>query len=174
MSLDLQNPKPFYLQIIDEKKKKISSGDLKLGEKLGSQQELSREYDVSLITIKKAIAELINQGVLFTRVGKGTYVANRPSTIDLSRHKTIGLVLSDLKNPFFSLIINSIEAKASEFGYNILLSNSSDHPEKEDTVIRHFLSIGVDGLIIASLTHLYRASPTIRELKNDDFPLFLK
>ncbi|MBD3289199.1 substrate-binding domain-containing protein [candidate division KSB1 bacterium] len=173
MSLDLKNPKPFYLQIIDDIKMKISSGQLKIGEKIGSQQELSRAYDVSLITIKKAIAELINQNVLFSRVGKGTYVANRPSTIDLSRHKTIGVVLSDLKNPFFSLIINSIEAKASEFGYNILLSNSADHADKEDTVIRHFLSIGVDGLIIASLSHMYRASSTIRELKNDDFPFIM-
>ncbi len=173
MSLDLKNPKPFYLQIIDDIKTKISSGRLKIGDKIGSQQELSREYDVSLITIKKAIAELINQGVLFARVGKGTYVANKPSSIDLSIHKTIGLVLSDLKNPFFSLIINSTEARASELGYNILLSNSSDHPDKEDTAIRHFLSIGVAGLIIASLTHLYRASPTIRELKNADFPFIM-
>lgn len=173
MSLDLKNPKPLYLQIIDDIKTKISSGQLNIGQKIGSQQELSREYDVSLITIKKAIAELINQGVLFTRVGKGTYVSNRPSTIDLSIHKTIGLVLSDLKNPFFSLIINSIEARASEFGYNILLSNSSDRPQKEDAVIRHFLSIGVDGLMVASLTHFYRASPTIRDLKNDDFPFIM-
>ena len=173
MSLDLKNPKPFYLQIIDDIKTKISSGKLKIGENIGSQQQLSREYNVSLITIKKAIAELINQDVLFSRVGKGTYVSNRPSTIDLSIHKTIGLVLSDLKNPFFSLIIHSIEAKASEFGYNILLSNSSDHADKEDTIIKHFLSINVDGLIIASLSNLYRASQTIRELKNEDFPFIM-
>ncbi len=173
MGIDFKNPTPLYLQIVDDIKTKVATGELTVGEQLESHQELAREYGVSLITIKKALADLIKDGVLFSRVGKGTFVDRKSARIDLSKHKTIGLVLSDLKNPFFSLIIHSIEAKASEKSYNILLSNTSELIEKEESQIRHFLEIGVNGLVIASLTHNYSASDTIRNLKNENFPFVM-
>lgn len=173
MGIDFKNPTPLYRQIFDDIKAKISTGEIRIGEQLGSHQELARQYGVSLITIKKALAELTNEKVVFSRVGKGTFVTRPSAPIDLSKHKTIGLVLSDLKNPFFSLITHSIEAKASEKGYNILLSNTSERIDKEESQIRHFLDIGVKGLIIASLTHRYRATDTIRSLKNENFPFVM-
>lgn len=171
MGVDFNTPTPLYRQIADDIKAKIASGQIKSGDQLGSQQELAKEYGVSLITVKKALAELIHEGVLFSRVGKGTYVAARKRVaIDLSRHKTIGLVLRDLKSPFFSLIVHSVEEKASEKGYNLLLSNSKDRLDKEENQIRHFRHIGVSGLIIASMSRIYRATNTIRKLHQEHFP----
>ncbi len=171
MGVDFNLPVPLYRQIADDIKAKIASGRKKAGDQLGSQQELAREYGVSLITVKKALADLITEGVLFSRVGKGTYVAApKRATIDLARHKTIGLVLRDLKSPFFSLIVHSVEEKASEKKYNLLLSNSSDSLEKEESQIRHFRQIGVSGLIIASMSRIYRATNTIRKLHHENFP----
>ncbi|MDZ7355155.1 MAG: GntR family transcriptional regulator [candidate division KSB1 bacterium] len=171
MGIDFNTPTPLYRQIADDIKARIASGQMKVGDQLGSQQELAREYSVSLITVKKALADLIHEGVLFSRVGKGTYVAARKRVaIDLSRHKTIGLVLRDLKSPFFSLILHSVEEKASEKGYNLLLSNSGDRLDKEESQIRHFRQIGVSGLIIASMSRIYRATNSIRKLHQENFP----
>jgi DNA-binding LacI/PurR family transcriptional regulator len=171
MGVDFNTPTPLYRQIAEDIKAKIASGQKKGGDQLGSQQELAREYGVSLITVKKALADLIHEGVLFSRVGKGTYVAARKrAAIDLSKHKTIGLVLRDLKSPFFSLILHSVEEKASERGYNLLLSNSRDRLDKEESQIRHFRQIGVSGLIIASMSRIYRATTTIRKLHHENFP----
>ncbi|MDZ7292285.1 MAG: GntR family transcriptional regulator [candidate division KSB1 bacterium] len=171
MGIDFNTPTPLYRQIADDIKARIASGQMKVGDQLGSQQELAREYSVSLITVKKALADLIHEGVLFSRVGKGTYVAARKRVaIDLSRHKTIGLVLRDLKSPFFSLILHSVEEKASEKGYNLLLSNSGDRLDKEESQIRHFRQIGVSGLIIASMSRIYQATNTIRKLHQENFP----
>lgn len=69
MSIDFTNPKPLYLQIADNIKTKIDHGQLDIGEQLASQKELANEYLVSLITVKKAIADLINEGILFSRKG---------------------------------------------------------------------------------------------------------
>ena len=170
MGIDFEKPTPLYKQIAEDLKAKILSGQLEPGEQIGSHQALADKYDVSLITVKKALADLINEGILFSRVGKGTYVARKSAPVDLSKHRTIGLVLSDLKDPFFSLIVHGIEQKTSEKGYNLLLSSSARRLEKEDNQIRHFRRIGVDGMIIASMTHLYRATRTIRELHRDNFP----
>jgi DNA-binding LacI/PurR family transcriptional regulator len=80
------------------------------------------------------------------------------------------LVLRDLKSPFFSLIVHSVEEKVSERGYNLLLSNSKDRLDKEESQIHHFRQIGVSGLIIASMRRIYRATTTIRKLHHENFP----
>ena len=59
------------------------------GEKIPSQTELCKSYSVSLITVKKAISELINQKYVYSRVGKGVYVADIQKTkrLDLEKNK---------------------------------------------------------------------------------------
>lgn len=172
--IDFNDPSPLYEQIERVIKNKITKGELKTGEQIGSHQELSKKYGVSLITVKKALSNLVKDGVLFTRVGKGTYVAEQQkSKIELLKHKTIGLVLTDLKHPFFSMIVHSVEERAYALGYNLLLSSSSGNVEKEESQIAHFRSLGVDGLIIASLNLEYRANDYIRNLHEENFPYIM-
>ncbi|MEO8398699.1 MAG: GntR family transcriptional regulator [Ignavibacteriaceae bacterium] len=170
MGIDFKDPKSLYEQIENDIKSKIASGKLNVGDQINSQSQLSKEYDVSLITVKKALSNLINEGVLFSRIGKGTYVARKSKTLDFSKNKSIGLVLRDLRHPFFSLIVHSVEEKAYELGYNILLSNSSGRLEKEESQIKHFENIGVEGLIIASMSLVYRATDNIIKLHKRKFP----
>ncbi|MFB0516090.1 MAG: substrate-binding domain-containing protein [Candidatus Neomarinimicrobiota bacterium] len=173
MAIDLENPTPLYRQILEDIEGQVSAGELKPGDKIFSQQELAERYGVSLITIKKALAELVNMGILFTRVGKGTFVAHAPKKADHSAYKSIGLVLRDLKNPFFSLIVQGVEEKASEIGYNLLLSSSSDREEKEETQIAHLRDIGVRGMIIASMGYHHQATSGILQLQKEKFPFVM-
>ncbi len=170
MPLDLRNPNPLYQQIVSDIRSRIAAGSYKENDCIGSHQELAKRYDVSLITVKRALNELINEGLLYSRVGKGTFVAGRSPFVIHSKHKTIGIVLNDLKSPFFSLIVHSFEERAYQLGYNILLSTSSDRLEKEEIQIRRFRDLGVDGLLIASLARRYRATPSIRKLQQENFP----
>lgn len=174
-NINLSDPDPLYLQIERALKTKIEKGVLNPGDQLGSQQELATEFNVSLITIKKALANLIEQGVLFSRVGKGTFVAERikAKKIGNVNQKTIGLVLSDINHSYFSMIVHSIEERAYELGFNILLSNSSGSIEKEENQIDHFRSLGVDGMIIASLSGEYRATEFLQNLHKDNFPYIM-
>jgi len=172
MPVDLKKPAPLYLQIADDISAKIASGALPVGSQLGSQQELSAEYRVSLITVKKALANLAHQGWIYSRVGKGSFVAHQsPEPQVISR--SIGIVLENLKSPFFSLIMQAAEEAAYQHGYNVLVSNSSGQREKEERQIRHFRKIGVSGLIIASLRHVYHATPTIQSLHRENFPFVM-
>lgn len=173
MPIDVQNSTPLYLQIVDDIKSKIASKELKVGDQLGSHAELASTYHVSLITVKKALTTLIHEGAVFSRVGKGTYVA-RPS-FDTHRHEhpTIGLVLQDIRSPFFSRVMHSVEDAAYELGYHVLLANSSGKAEKEEAQIARFRNFGVNGMIIASMSHKYHATPTIRKLLHEGFPFVM-
>jgi len=169
--IDLNNPKPLYQQVAADIRSRIRSGELNAGDRIGSQQELTKIYHVSPITVKKAVAELIRDGILYSRVGKGIYVASPQKRVDFSKTQTIGFVLRDLNSPFFSRILMSIERTVSENHYNLLLANSSDQPDIEDGQIRHFLNLGVSGIIIASMSHQYRATPLIWQISRDNFPV---
>jgi len=169
--IDLNNPTPLYQQIADDIRARIKSGELAVGDQVGSQQELTKIYNVSPITVKKAVAELIRDGVLFSRVGKGTYVATPRNIVDYSKTQTIGFVLRDLNSPFFSRILTSVEQTVSDNKFNLLLANSTNQPEIEDNQVKHFLDMGVSGIIVASMSHHYSATPLIRQLTKKNYPV---
>ena len=170
MPINVQDSTPLYLQIVDDIRSKIAVKELKAGDQLGSQAALCATYAVSLITVKKALATLINNGVVFSRVGKGTYVAQRTIDARQNGHPTIGLVIQDIRSPFFSRVIHSVQDAAYELGYHVLVSSSSGKAEKEEAQIARFREFGVKGMIIASMSHKYHASPTIRKMLHQGFP----
>jgi DNA-binding LacI/PurR family transcriptional regulator len=169
--IDFVNPTPLYEQIIVDIRNLIARGELHPGDKLPTHQELAKKYKVSLITVKGALKNLVTEQVLYTRVGKGTYVAEQSHKKNSrSVDRMIGLVLRDLKQPFFSMVVHSVEKRASELGYHLLLSSSSENIDREETQIERFRDLGVNGLIIASLSYQYRATEHIERLHNDNFP----
>lgn len=170
MGIDFRNSEPFYQQIVTDIKRQIEAGELAVDDRLGSHRELAQHYGVSLITVKKALTELIREGLLYARVGKGTFVARTERPVNHRDHRSIGVVLRDLDEPFFSEITRVVEDLAYEAGYNIMLSVSAGRREKEAGQIRHFRSIGVDGLLIASMHSSHRAPRVVRELHTAHFP----
>ena len=66
-----------YLRIESDILAAIKDGRLKPGDKLPGQSEMKRRYGVSAITVRKAFADLINDGYLVGVKGSGTYVARR-------------------------------------------------------------------------------------------------
>lgn len=169
MSIDLRKSDPLYQQIIADIKEKIGSGVLQVGDRLGSHRDLSDQYGVSIITVRKALDMLISEEILYARVGKGTFVARQTPPVDHRKHKTIGLVLHDLSIPLFMDILRGTEEHAYEAGYNLLFSTSSRQIEKEEGQIERFQAIGVDGLIIASMNPFHRASESVRALHEAGF-----
>jgi len=173
MPIDFSHPDPLYKQIISHIKQQIANNEIVEDEQIGSHQELAKRYNVSLITIKKAIADLIKEDVLYSRVGKGTFVAKRKAEKDVSNFRSIGMVLLDLKNPFFSQIVHHVQDLAFEHDFNVLLSNSSGSPEREAAQIRRLRKVGVNGLIIASMEPTHTATKSIRRLKEENFPFVM-
>lgn len=72
------DPRPIYLQIIEQVQQRIALGDWVAGQPLPSIRELSAELSVSVITVKRAYFELERDGVITTRHGKGSEVAEAP------------------------------------------------------------------------------------------------
>ena len=67
--------KPIYEQIVSQVKSQIMSGELAEGEKLPSIRALANDLRISVITTKRAYAELEAQGFVETVQGRGSFVA---------------------------------------------------------------------------------------------------
>ncbi|WP_430438675.1 GntR family transcriptional regulator [Peptostreptococcus anaerobius] len=77
MNIQINNSSddPIYLQIKNQIKAQIISGDLKVGEQLPSIRFLAKELRVSMITAKRAFDELELDGFIDSVQGKGNFVA---------------------------------------------------------------------------------------------------
>ena len=62
---------------------------------------------------------------------------------------TIGLVISDISNTWFTTVVRAIEDVAEQNGYNLILCNTDENQEKETRYLKVLQSKKVDGLIIA-------------------------
>ncbi len=103
---------PIYEQIYNQIKQSILSGDLPSGYSLPSMRQLAKELEVSVITTKRAYEELEKSGLIYSIVGKGSFVAEQNLEMIIERKrkmieeqlaaaiqnsKEIGLELHELK-----------------------------------------------------------------------------
>jgi phosphonate metabolism transcriptional regulator PhnF len=71
--LDKANGIPYYRQIAQDLARQIRQGAFSAQERLPSESDLSTYYGVNRHTVRQAIAELINAGLVYRLKGKGTY-----------------------------------------------------------------------------------------------------
>jgi LacI family fructose operon transcriptional repressor len=82
---------------------------------------------------------------------QGYYPNQYAQGLRLKKTRTIGLVVGDITNRFFSLLEKSIEAAAYQSGFNLIIASSEDNAKKEETVFTNLLSKSVDAVIMASV-----------------------
>ncbi|EPI00891.1 MULTISPECIES: GntR family transcriptional regulator [unclassified Enterococcus] len=72
----MTNQLPVYIQIHDQLKNEIEKGVWKIGDRLPSERELAAKFNVSRMTLRQAIKNLADEGILERKIGSGTYVAS--------------------------------------------------------------------------------------------------
>lgn len=76
---------PLYQQLIEVIKNQISLGELKPGDRIPTEAELSKLYDISRITVRKAVEILEEEDVLIKKQGIGTFVTAKKLQRDSTR-----------------------------------------------------------------------------------------
>lgn len=129
---------------------------------------------VSLVLNDKGDENKISQDTqqrIIAYAKKHNYVPNQLAR-GLSRGKTetIGLIIPNISDTFYSAIAGCIETRAMELGYTVIFSSSNESSEKESKLIKSMLNRQVDGLIIASTQE---NQDEIKFLQKSKFPLVL-
>src|SRR3989441_1363845 len=116
--------------------------------------DVAREAKVSVFTVSAVINDT---GRVSTTLARRVEAAIRklnyhPNLLARSLAKqqthTIGMIVTDIANPFFPAIVRAAEDAAQKSGYTVLLCNSDDKQEKEARYLELLLSRRVDGIIL--------------------------
>jgi len=96
----------------------------------------------------------------------------QPNAIAQSLRKrttyAIGILVSDITNPFFATLVRGAEDAALEAGYSVIVCNSDEDPQKEDMYIRALWRRRIDGMLIAPTRD--GTSPAVQELVKRKIP----
>ena len=76
INISQTDARPMYLQILEQIRARVAAGDWPPGKELPSIRALAAALNVSVITIKRAYLDLESEGVIVTRHGKGSFVAD--------------------------------------------------------------------------------------------------
>ncbi|QVY63515.1 GntR family transcriptional regulator [Cytobacillus gottheilii] len=141
-----------YMIVKEEIKESIIKGDVKPGEKIQSENELIKRFEVSRHTIRKAIGDLIHEGWLYSEQGAGTFCSNQihedPNSHSKSSGKSIGVITTYISDYIFPSIIKGIESYLTNHGFSLILACTDNDLEKEKQCLEMMLNRNIDGLII--------------------------
>jgi GntR family transcriptional regulator of arabinose operon len=135
---------------------RINRKDLRSGDRVPAEQEMSRQMKVSRLTVRKAYSALIEAGLLTAMQGKGTFVNDLSSlrlnglTLGSSKgfinKKVVGIVFPEI-TLFFAPILREIEEAASRSNYALNIMFNEDF-DRESNAVSTMIANGVDGIII--------------------------
>lgn len=165
---------PLYKQIQEKIKEQIKLGILRPGDRVGSEKELSKLYNVSQITTKNALIGLAEEGWVERIQGKGSFVSDLSSQLRpaMAKPVLIGVVFPSMKTMIDQQLLNYIEQYAYEEGFQILLRITRESAERETQSIRELMELGIQGLIVFP-TEAENYNESIIQLSFDKFPVVL-
>jgi len=121
-------------------------GEWKDGEKILSENELCKKFKVSRQTVRVALKNLEIDGFIRRIRGSGTFISNNHRKIEYTG--TVGIIVQNLNSYIFPMITLGAEKELSKNGYNILLGNANENPQKEAQIIKRWFLEGVNGMIV--------------------------
>lgn len=151
----LNGESAMFRQLEDLLRERITSGALATGDRVPSIAELCAEYQVSAITARRALTDLVQEGLLTSIQGKGTFVAARPPSAKSGA--LIGVIFPDLaQSPFFSSMHQGIESVLGD-RLQIVASSHLD-PNHESTLLDDLMARGINHVLFTPVTGSDRTS----------------
>ncbi|WP_339819294.1 GntR family transcriptional regulator [Paenibacillus sp. FSL R7-0216] len=126
----------------------IQSGKLRPGDKLPSEEDLMKQFQVSGITIRKAMTELANEGAIIRIKRKGSFVTQTQAADPSSRLIAFILSAEDNYDVSYMKIIKGAQQAAAEFNYSLIVEWSNENLAVEQASIQKMLDRKVDGFLI--------------------------
>jgi LacI family transcriptional regulator len=141
-------------------------------------RQLAKELNLSIGTVSKALRnshEISAQTKekVFALASQLNYVPNPyASSLRRKKSKTIGIVVPEIADSFFSHAIKGIEAIATEKGYHVLVYLTEESFLREEAILREFKGGRVDGVLM-SVSSETSSNNHIEKLKEENIPLIL-
>lgn len=135
--------------------------DMPTGARLPNRNELARSLGVARTTLEHAISELVARGVLESRMGSGTYVAERsdslaqastrwealPMTI-AKKTDTWAFIAPNVMHDLVPFVLRGVEDVAHANGYQLIICNTDNNSRKLEDYLYNLTLNGVSGIVV--------------------------
>ncbi|HBC89376.1 MAG TPA: hypothetical protein DCZ94_20745 [Lentisphaeria bacterium] len=138
---------PKYSRLKEVLKADILSG--RIDDRLPGEFELAKRFKMSYMTVRKAVGELVEEGLLYRVSGEGTFVS-RPGRRRDKRNQILFSLLPGInlsKSPYYAEVLGGVDQAASEKGYFVIVSNSDLTFTDKGEISRKNIRLNVDGII---------------------------
>ncbi|MBC2259584.1 GntR family transcriptional regulator [Listeria booriae] len=166
--------KLLYQKVYDQLKLSIQGGTFSVGDKLPTEKELMEQFDVSSITLKKALELLKEDGFISRRPRVGTFVINDSPNDEKAETRMfdkplIGCVMTNFDDTFGTKLLSGM-LEHSDTRAHIIVKKSLGDTEQEEKILQEFIEMNVAGILILPASSKF-VSPILLELASQKFPL---
>lgn len=158
-----------YQQIREILRKEILE-NMKPGDRIAAERDLARRFDANRATISRAIASLVNEGLLTRRVGRGTFVSKADEVLRRSKSRSVGLVIPYIPGDFPGSVVRSAVRAFKDQDYRTMLFDSENSNVVESQELDSLLKEGLDGALIMPVDRP-ESTPMFSKLVRLGFPM---
>lgn len=136
-----------YLQVRDYILDQIERGVFAPGELILPERELAERLKISRYTVRRALQELVDEGILFRVQGSGTYVREKSSPTT-KRVDSIGIVMPFCHAEIEMMLLSGMQKVLRGTPYSMTLHTTDNNSSREREGIARLMEEGVAGLIL--------------------------
>ncbi len=134
--------------VADAVRQRAIAGEWAVGDRLPTERELAAVHGVGINTVRRAVAQLVREGVVRKVQGSGTYLVGVPAPSGRGGVKPlIGVVLPTPK--YYAGITDGIIETLRRAGWQVLISYATFEPELELERCQELLALGARGLLLS-------------------------
>jgi len=151
---------PVYKKIASDLRGKIKEGIFNPGDRLSTENEMSNNYNVSRITLKKALTILCREGLICQIPGRGSFVCDEKEAFERreaenrkcnpnKNSKIVAILVPTISESLYPEIVRGVEDICHANECQLILGNYDTDSAKEGKYIQDFIKTGVCGMVLA-------------------------
>jgi len=165
---------PKYELVKDYIMNHIGGSQFNPHDRLPSESELANILDVSSITVRKALSDLVNEGVIYRIRGKGSFLADKKSEAPVSLSRLVVFIISgkEIYDSSYIQIIKAMQSLLTLHDYRLVIEFIEDNVRQEDELISKINLSDYSGILLYS-SDPNSAKPYLKLLSSEGVPFVM-
>lgn len=160
-----------YQRIRDHLYSQIHSGHLAPGQSLPTEAKLVESLGISRHTVRQALAELENDGVIHRVQGRGTFVTTQQQRQARQQLDVFAVIAPQFHEGLYPSLVQGFEQSGATYHHQILVGSSGNDTSKQGDLILQMIDRSVGGVALVPATTAPTPAYQIRQLQQNYIPV---
>jgi GntR family transcriptional regulator of arabinose operon len=143
---------PKYQLVKDYVLAQIENNEISQDDRIPSESEFAKMLDVSSITVRKALTDLVNEGVIYRIRGKGSFVANQNASAVKASSNLIAFIISgiEINDSSYLRIMKGVQSFLGKNDCKLMIEFVENNFEQERELVLRLIQSEIRGLLVYS------------------------